>query len=135
MNKDLYKKCSISLRLIAKLLDIIIVYISYSTLSKAGLFIGIFYLLISDGLFRGRSIGKKLLRIKVVNIERVQPADFRDSILRNLPLSLCLIFLLIPFIGWLICIGVYLFEFVILVGDKDSRRLGDYIAKTTVIEE
>ncbi|MEN2985529.1 MAG: RDD family protein [Thermodesulfovibrionaceae bacterium] len=130
-----YRKSKVFLRILAKFIDIILVYILYSSLSKTGLFLGIFYLLISDGIFKGKSVGKKFLRIKVINIERNESADFRDSILRNIILSLCLIFLLIPFIGWFICLGVYLLELIILVGDKESKRIGDYIAKTTVIEE
>ncbi|MEN2994202.1 MAG: RDD family protein [Thermodesulfovibrio sp.] len=123
------------LRTIAKLIDLIVVLILWKIFHEVGIFLGIFYLLISDGLFKGCSIGKKLLRLRVTNIEKQRNADFRDSILRNLPLALSLFFLSIPVIGWLICLMIFLFEFIIMIGDSESKRLGDYLAKTSVIEE
>jgi uncharacterized RDD family membrane protein YckC len=96
---------------------------------------GIFYLLISDGIFKGKSIGKKFLRLKVVNLERECSADFRDSIIRNLPLSSSLFFLILPIFGWLIFALIIIFEFIIMIGNSDRKRLGDYFAGTIVIEE
>ncbi len=120
---------------LAKLIDLIIVVVLWKMLSQAGLFIGIFYILISDGMFKGKSIGKNFLRIKVVNFKRESNADFRDSIIRNLLLGLSLFFLLIPILGWLICLLVILFEFILMVGDSEGKRLGDFFANTYVIEE
>jgi len=107
----------------------------WKTFPESGIFIGIFYLLISDGLFNGRSIGKKFLRLKVINIDRQSNADFRDSIIRNLPLAFPLFFLLIPIVGWLIFFLIFAFEFILMVGDSEAKRFGDYLAKTSVIEE
>ncbi|MCS7163384.1 MAG: RDD family protein [Thermodesulfovibrio sp.] len=123
------------LRTIAKFIDLIVVLILWKIFREVGIFLGIFYLLISDGLFKGCSIGKKLLRLRVINIERQKNADFRDSIIRNLSLAFSLFFLSIPVIGWLICLIIFLFEFIIMIGDSESKRLGDYLAKTSVIEE
>ncbi len=120
---------------IAKLIDLLFIIVLWKFFHEGGFFIGIFYLLISDGLFKGCSIGKKFLRLRVINIERQSKADFRDSIIRNLPVALSAFFLLIPILGWLICIALFAFEFTLIVGDPDSRRLGDYLAKTSVIEE
>ncbi len=126
---------TIFFRGVAKLIDLIIVIVLWKAFHEAGIFLGIFYLLISDGLFKGCSIGKKFLRLKVINIERQRNADFRDSITRNLLIAFSLFFLLIPIIGWLICITIFVFEFIIIIGDPENRRLGDYLAKTSVIEE
>lgn len=122
-------------RILAKLIDLIIVIILWKTFPNSGLFIGIFYLLISDGIFRGRSIGKKLLRLRVINTERNYHADFRDSIIRNLSIGAPLFFLIIPIIGWLICLFVIIIEFIITIGDKEQKRLGDFLAHTQVIED
>lgn len=129
------KNSIIFFRGIAKLIDLIIVIVLWKTFREAGIFLGIFYLLISDGLFKGCSVGKKFLRLRVINIERQRNADFRDSIVRNLVIAFSLFFLLIPIIGWLICIIIFAFEFIIIIGDSENKRLGDYLAKTSVIEE
>lgn len=129
------KNSTIFFRVIAKLIDLIIVIVLWKTFREAGIFLGIFYFLISDGLFKGCSVGKKFLRLRVINIERQRNADFRDSIVRNLVIAFSLFLLLIPIIGWLICIVIFAFEFIIIIGDSENRRLGDYLAKTSVIEE
>ncbi|MCS7214677.1 MAG: RDD family protein [Thermodesulfovibrio sp.] len=135
MTNNQYKHGTIFFRVLAKLIDLIIVTILWKIFHHAGIFLGIFYLLISDGLLKGCSIGKKFLRLKVINIDRQRSADFRDSIVRNLFIAFSLFFLLIPIIGWLICMAIFVFEFIIIIGDSDNRRLGDYLAKTSVIEE
>ncbi|HHW20594.1 RDD family protein [Thermodesulfovibrio thiophilus] len=129
------KYSNIFFRGIAKFIDFIIVVVLWKTFPGSGIFIGIFYLLISDGLFNGRSIGKKFLRLKVINIDRQSNADFRDSIVRNLPLAFPLFFVLIPIVGWLIFFLIFAFEFILMVGDSEAKRFGDYLAKTSVIEE
>lgn len=129
------KNSNIFFRIIAKLIDFIILLILWNTFSDPGLLAGILYLLISDGLFKGKSLGKKFMRLKVINLESKKTGDFRDSVVRNLILALSLFFLKIPFIGWIIVFIVYTLEFIIILGDSDSRRLGDYLAKTSVIEE
>lgn len=135
MNNCNYKYSNIFFRALAKSIDLIIVTTLWKVFHEAGILTGVFYLLISDGIFHGSSIGKKFLRLKVININKNAPADFRDSIIRNMTVSFSLLFLLIPIIGWIICAGIFAFEFILIVGDSDKRRLGDYLAKTSVIEE
>ncbi|GAB6182907.1 RDD family protein [Thermodesulfovibrio hydrogeniphilus] len=122
-------------RTIAKTLDLLLVLVLWKIFPNAGLFIGIFYLLISDGLFNGSSIGKKFLRIKVMNEQTQVPSDFRSSIIRNLPIALSLLFLIIPILGWIICSLIIIFEFIIIIGSSEGKRIGDYIAGTYVIDE
>ncbi len=124
----------IFLRTIAKTLDLLLVLVLWKVFPNAGLFIGVFYLLISDGLFKGSSIGKKFLRIKVMNKHR-QPADFRDSIIRNLPISLSLLFLIIPIFGLFIFFLIIVIELIIIIGSLEGKRIGDHIAGTYVIDE
>lgn len=122
-------------RVIAKSIDLMIFAFLWNILSNPGLLLGILYLLISDGVFKGKSIGKKLMRIKVINYETGKPGDFRDSVLRNILLATSLFLLKLPIIGWLLVLSVYVLEFLIIIGDNESKRLGDYLAKTAVIEE
>lgn len=130
-----YKYSNIFLRSVAKLIDLIVVATLWKAFHEVGILTGVFYLLISDGIFQGSSIGKKFLRLRAININKDAPADFRDSILRNITVAFSLLFLLIPIIGWIICAAVFALEFILIVGDSDKRRLGDYLAKTSVIEE
>lgn len=120
---------------LAKFIDLIIVIFFWKIFPQAGLFIGIFYLLISDGIFKGSSVGKKFLRLKVLNSQKNYPADFRDSIIRNLPLGISLFFLMIPLIGIVIFFLIMTFEFFIIIGDSEGKRVGDYLANTEVVEE
>lgn len=122
-------------RVIAKSIDLMIFAFLWNILSNPGLLLGILYLLISDGVFKGKSIGKKLMRIRVINYETGKPGDFRDSVVRNILLATSLFLLKIPIIGWLLVLSVYVLEFLIIIGDNESKRLGDYLAKTAVIEE
>ncbi len=79
-------------------------------------FMGLFYYrLMCDG-YSGRSIGKRALRIQVIRRESDTACGFGGSLVRNLSL-------------WMFGIFDVLF---ILGGNK--RRLGDYIAGTTVIK-
>ncbi len=129
------KISNIFFRAIGKSIDLLIVLIIWNIFSDPGLLVGSLYLLISDGLLKGKSIGKKIMRLKVINLENKSPADFRDSVIRNLLLSISVLLLKIPIIGWMIFLIVYAIEFIIIIGDSESRRLGDYLAKTVVIEE
>jgi hypothetical protein len=55
--------------------------------------------------------------------------------LRNLVLCIGAALWRIPLIGWVITLLIVGFEFVMLLGSKEGMRLGDEIARTTVIEE
>lgn len=126
-------KASLLLRSVSKGIDIIVFLAASEALVRAGWLAGIAYLLVSDGLFDGRSIGKKLTGLRVVTAEGAS-GKVRESILRNAPIAAALFLWKIPFIGWLALILVLAVEFVILIGSPDGRRLGDEIAKTSVLE-
>jgi hypothetical protein len=74
------KKAGLLVRTIAKILDFIIIAAALEIIPKAGFFAGLAYLLIGDGLFDGRSLGKKLIGIKVVSADMLTPCSFRESI-------------------------------------------------------
>ena len=112
--------------------------------------IGALYMLLRDALpieaLEYQSIGKKLLKLSVVNTE--DPAakvDYAISAKRNWMFALgpiMLFFLLIPIIGWIIDIllGIAVFilviiEIVKLFTDEKGQRLGDKMGGTMVIEK
>ena len=112
--------------------------------------IGALYMLLRDALpieaLEYKSIGKKLLKLSVVNIE--DPAskiDYAASAKRNWMFALgpmMMFFLFIPILGWIIdiLIGIAVFILVIIeiikiYSDEKGVRLGDNMAGTMVIEK
>ncbi len=123
------------LRIFAKVLDFILIAAAAEVVPKAGFYAGLLYLLISDGLFDGRSIGKLLIGLRVVSLPGDAPCSARESIVRNAPLGAGLLLYRLPWIGWIFILLVCLAEFLILLGSKNGMRLGDELAKTTVVEK
>jgi uncharacterized RDD family membrane protein YckC len=129
-----FKRAGLLVRTVAKILDFIIIAAAAEVVPKAGFFAGLAYLLIGDGLFDGRSLGKKLMGLKVVSADTYTQCSFRDSILRNSTLGIGYILYKILWFGWIFIVIVSVFEFIILLGSKNEMRLGDEIARTIVIE-
>lgn len=122
-------------RFIAKAIDFIIIGILFEAVPKIGFFAGLVYLLIADGLSEGRSVGKRLLKLKVVIHETGQDCGVKDSIIRNFPLVIGFILLKIPVIGPIFPLLIIVFECLLILGSEKGIRLGDELAKTRVIEE
>lgn len=122
------------LRVVAKSIDLIIIAAMAELLPRAGYLAGIGYLLIGDAFFKGRSIGKKLVGLAVVSKATGLPCSVRESILRNMILALGVLLFKIPFAGWILGPAAFALEGIILVGSKEGTRLGDEIAKTSVVE-
>lgn len=137
-----YVKTGFLHRVIARSIDLIIVGALLEMVPKAGFFAGILYLLIADGLFGGRSLGKKLIGLKVIIVESGKACGYKESILRNFIFAIGLLFFgllrQIPLLGWVFSILVPLallsIEGLILLGSENGKRFGDEIAKTRVIE-
>jgi len=128
-----FTSADLVLRIIAKILDFIIIVAVTEVVPKAGFFAGLAYLLIGDGLFDGRSLGKKLIGLKVISADTNKPCSFKDSILRNSTFAIGYLLYKIPWFGWIFIVIVSVFEFIILLGSKERMRLGDEIAKTIVV--
>jgi uncharacterized RDD family membrane protein YckC len=128
------RRAGLLLRTAAKVLDFILVAAIIEVIPRAGFFAGFAYLLLGDGLFDGRSLGKRLIRLQVVSAESRQPCSFRESILRNSTFGLGYLLWLVPWIGWIFIALIAALEFVLVLGSKEGKRLGDELAKTTVIE-
>jgi uncharacterized RDD family membrane protein YckC len=129
-----FKRAGLLLRTVAKILDFIIIAAVLEVVPTAGFFAGLAYLLIGDGLFDGRSLGKKLIGLRVVSADTNTPCTFRESILRNSTLGIGFLFYKVLWLGWILIILISIIEFIILLGSKDGKRFGDEIAKTVVIE-
>jgi uncharacterized RDD family membrane protein YckC len=127
------KRAGLLLRVVSKGIDFIVILAAAEALPKAGWLAGLTYLLISDGLINGQSLGKKLTGLRVETTEGV-PCTIKDSILRNSTLAVGLLLWKIPLVGWLLLAAVMALEFIILIGSKENARLGDEIAKTSVVE-
>ena len=127
-------KASLLLRGMAKILDSIAIAAAMKAIPRIGFFAAVAYLLICDGLFDGRSLGKKVMRLKVISVSSGLPGSYRDSMIRNLPFVLALALFNIPLIGWLFPVLIPAFEFLLALGNKEGMRLGDDIAGTKVVE-
>lgn len=128
-------RASLLLRTIARILDFIVAATAIKLIPQVGYFFGIVYLLISDGFFDGRSLGKKVMRLRVISLPAMNNCTFRDSILRNTTIVAVLLLYKIPLIGWLLAILPLMLEFILMLGNRNGMRLGDDLANTKVIED
>ena len=88
-----------------------------------------------DGLFDGRSVGKKLIGLRAVFSEdHGQRVTYRESILRNASLALAYILFLIPYAGWILGPLAFGAECLTTIGDKAGMRIGDMLARTFVVQ-
>ncbi len=137
-----YPKADISKRLIAFLIDVA-VYVVIGLLLYFWLRLGDYltglvsglYFVFRDGLFNGQSIGKKLMRLRVVLPETDAPADFQVSAKRNVILYIPILFRFAPFLGGLLELLVVAFELYFIFMDDRGNRWGDRFAETQVVEE
>lgn len=124
-------------RLIAKAIDLFIVLILSMLFYPFGLLLALIYIAISDSLYDGQSVGKRLMGFAVISLEDGKPCSVKQSIIRNLPIMIPMAFAIIPLWGWIICsifaIPLTLLEVYLLFKLDSGHRLGDVMADTTVI--
>src|SRR3972149_8066343 len=128
-----YSKASVLNRFVAKIIDLIVAAAFSKLLSPVGFFAGLTYLLIADGFFDGRSLGKKLIRLRTIRIDGGL-CTYKDSILRNISIAVGYALFFIPYVGWILTIVIYLIEGLIIIGNEKGLRIGDELAKTYVTE-
>ena len=137
------EKAGFLARIIARTIDFAIVIACYEIIPAIGFFAGLTYLLLCDGLFEGKSIGKSLTGIKVVDKGNRENCGYKESAFRNFPFAVAYIifgiFKVIPLLGWLISfaaiVGVLIFESLVIVGSENGMRLGDELANTRVVDD
>jgi uncharacterized RDD family membrane protein YckC len=94
------------------------------------------YILMRDGLFEGRSLGKKAVGLRVSAIDdRGQAASSKDSIIRNIPLAAAYGLFMIPYAGWVLGPLALAVEWLTAMGDDRGMRIGDLLAGTYVVLE
>jgi len=128
------QKADVVHRFVAKFIDFLIVAALARVLPPVGFFAGMTYLLISDGLFNGRSVGKRLIGLQTIRFDTGGTVSFRESILRNITVSGAYLCLVIPYVGWLAAGGIVLIEALLVIGNMHGHRIGDEIAKTRVVD-
>ncbi len=127
-------------RILAKLIDLIIVGIFFAFPTFIGTVAGITYILIADGLNGGQSLGKRIIRLKVVSPGRGwDDCNFQESILRNIPVGVVILFTMIPYLRWLLFftlgLAIVAFETYLSYVDDEGLRWGDRIALTQVVTQ
>ena len=129
------QKADLTTRSVAGFVDLLIVLGLTRVPDAIGVLAATGYLLARDGLFDGRSIGKKLIGLSVATADEAQrPARYRESIIRNTPLALACLLFFIPYAGWALGpLGIGL-ECLAALGDERGMRIGDLIANTWVVQ-
>ena len=113
--RDQVKKAEPVNRLLAALIDWVIVSFGMILCILPGLA----YALLKDTLYDGRSVGKKMMGLQVINSQTLTPCKMMESVIRNVSL-------MIPVFSLVDAIMVFV--------DKDNLRFGDKWANTMVIE-
>ncbi|MGE5809067.1 MAG: RDD family protein [Nitrospirota bacterium] len=94
------------------------------------------YILIRDGLFDRRSVGKKLIGLRVTASDEAAPeATYRESIIRNAPFAIAYLLFLIPYAGWILGPVTVGLECLAALGDERGMRVGDLLARTLVVPD
>ena len=124
-------------RLIAKAIDLFLVLILAMLFYPFGLLLSLFYLCVCDSMYGGQSVGKKFIGFSVISLEDGKPCSTKQSMIRNLPLSIPLAFAIIPPWGIIFCmiliLPMVMLELYLLFKLDSGHRLGDVMADTTVI--
>ena len=129
------RKADLTSRAVAGFVDLLLIIGLARLPDVLGFLSVVGYLLVRDGLFQGRSPGKKLIGLSVAaeNVPEGTPA-YRESIIRNAPFAAAYILFLIPYAGWVLGPLALGMECLIAVGDDQGMRLGDMLARTRVVQ-
>lgn len=138
-------KADLGKRAIALIIDAVIAMV-VGFIPIAGGIVATAYWLIRDGMdlefMDHRSIGKKLVKLRPVTMDG-QPLDIQMSIKRNWMFALggvaqlfamTVIGLVVAIPLGLIALVIGIVEVVLVITDAESRRMGDKMAGTRVIE-
>jgi len=139
---DLSKRTPGVQRVTAKCIDLFIfIFLAAVLPAVVGPLLGFAYTMLGDsiqaGAFKGQSVGKMVIGLRVMSTRTREPATLRDSFIRNSPIGIVTFFSIIPFWGWLIMIvlgpPLMLIEAYLLFRVEKGHRLGDVMADTEVV--
>lgn len=132
-------KTALYARLLAKVIDLFIVLILSFFFYPGGILLSVIYMGISDSLQNAQSVGKKFMGLSVISLEDGTPCSLKQSVIRNLPLLVPIIFSIIPIWGWFLSafigIPLILLELYLLFKLDSGHRLGDVMADTSVMAQ
>jgi len=124
-------------RIIAKSIDLAISLLFAACTGIMGLFFSILYIVLSDSLFAGQSIGKKIVGFRVIDLETGNYCNIKQSVFRNALIALPLIFFFGGIVGMIVgaslLVGVLIFETYLILKIGSFQRHGDMVANTSVI--
>jgi uncharacterized RDD family membrane protein YckC len=132
-----YPKADLTLRLLARLTDFGLSLVLARLYPPVGPLLAAAYLLLADGLSHGQSIGKRLFGVRAVVVSRRAPAGLRESILRNAPFGLVMVFVAVPLLWPVLLIAgvpIVAFETWQVFDDRLGIRIGDFFADTQVVD-
>jgi uncharacterized RDD family membrane protein YckC len=133
------KKADLTHRLLARFIDFLIGAAFCMVLYPIGVLMGATYIAIADGLLGGRSLGKRIIGLRVVHAQDGSPISFKDSLVRNSIYAIIFLFYLVPYLRWVMIgfVGLLIvaFETYYLVVDPNGYRVGDLAAGTIVIDD
>jgi uncharacterized RDD family membrane protein YckC len=128
------QRADLTIRAVAGLIDLLIIIGLARLPDVFGYASATGYILIRDGLLDRRSIGKRLIGLRVVSSEDPGPsASWRESIIRNVPLVVAYFLFLIPYAGWVLGPLALGAECLTALGDERGMRIGDLLARTRVV--
>jgi uncharacterized RDD family membrane protein YckC len=132
-----HPKADIGTRLIAALIDGALSSVVSMLIPVLGAIVATVYMFGKDGLFDGRSVGKKVMKLQVMT-ESGAPATYADSAKRNAIFALPYVLMIIPVLGWVVAhfigLAIVIVELVLLISDPKGKRIGDKWAGTQVIK-
>ncbi len=135
--KSPYPKADLTLRGLARLVDLSIAFALAQTAHEVGPLLAVLYLLFADGLMHGQSMGKRIFGVRTMVVPRKVPAGYRESMLRNAPFALVALFYVVP-LWWLLLVVAGLpivgFEGWMAWRDPLGIRVGDIFADTQVVD-
>lgn len=137
-----FPKAGLLERFLAKFIDFLIMGALFAFPTAVGPLAGTTYILISDGLNGGQSIGKKIIGLKVISAREFEShSDFKMSIMRNSVFAFPVLWhyiigwipylgAVLTFLGWATVMGI---EIALIYADEFGARFGDRIAGTYVV--
>ena len=129
------RKADLTTRAVAGFIDLLIVIGLHRLPDILGFLSAAGYLLVRDGLFEGRSAGKKLVGLRVVSADdEGRPCGYRESIIRNVTLAAAYLLFLIPYAGWVLGPLALAVEYLTAAGDDQGMRIGDMLARTRTVQ-
>ncbi len=139
------EKAETSKRVLAALIDALIGWVVVF-IPVIGALIGALYLLFKDAApyqvmkqdeWKNKSVGKKLMGIEVETTDG-SVVDLATSAKRNIPLTIGTFIAIIPVLGWiigpLVALVLGIIELILVLTDKDGRRIGDRFGETRVVQ-